>query len=162
MIHVYVTEVGFRWRIVGDMTGWLGSSVVECSHGQRKALGSSHNFSPVTCIQWTHVLYSVVITRQSNPPISQYNSPCNKFTSFCSMFVYNSCVCWIYGLLIQVTLYNKGYKWGYRWTPNRLCETLNCKHYGCYSNITPTQILTYTTIWCQGFVCWKIKRKIEN
>ena len=36
-----VTGVGFRWRIVGDMTGWLGSSVVECSHGQRKALGSS-------------------------------------------------------------------------------------------------------------------------
>ena len=23
------------------MTGWLGSSVVECSHGQGKALGSS-------------------------------------------------------------------------------------------------------------------------
>ena len=36
-----VTGVGFRWRSVGDMTGWLGSSVVECSHGQRKALGSS-------------------------------------------------------------------------------------------------------------------------
>ena len=36
-----VTGVGFRWRIVGDMTGWLGRSVVECSHGQRKALGSS-------------------------------------------------------------------------------------------------------------------------
>ena len=32
-IHVTVTGVGFRWRIVGDMTGWLGSSVVECSHG---------------------------------------------------------------------------------------------------------------------------------
>ena len=26
------------------------------------------------CIQWTRVLYSVVITRQSNPPISQFNS----------------------------------------------------------------------------------------
>ena len=35
-----VTGVGFRWRIVGDMTGWLDSSVVEGSHGQRKALGS--------------------------------------------------------------------------------------------------------------------------
>jgi len=23
------------------MTGWLGNSVVECSHGQQKALGSS-------------------------------------------------------------------------------------------------------------------------
>ena len=38
-----VTGVGFRWRIVGDMTGWLGSSVVECSQPR-----SSHNFSPVT------------------------------------------------------------------------------------------------------------------
>ena len=38
------------------------------------------------CIQWTRVLYSVVITRQSNPPISQFNSPCNEFTSFWSMF----------------------------------------------------------------------------
>ena len=38
--NVIVTGVDFRWRIVGDMTGWLGSSVVECSHGQRKALGS--------------------------------------------------------------------------------------------------------------------------
>ena len=38
--HVSVTGVGFRWRLVGDMTGWLGSSVV-VSHGQLKALGSS-------------------------------------------------------------------------------------------------------------------------
>ena len=34
-------RVGLRWKVVGDMTGWLGSSVVECSHVQRKALGSS-------------------------------------------------------------------------------------------------------------------------
>ena len=40
-IVINVTGVGFRWRIVGDMTGWLCSSVVECSHCQRKALGSS-------------------------------------------------------------------------------------------------------------------------
>ena len=31
--YTWVTGVGFRWRIVGDMTEWLGSSVVECSHG---------------------------------------------------------------------------------------------------------------------------------
>ena len=36
------------------------------------------------------VLYSVVITRQSNPPISQFNSMCNEFTSVWSMFVYNT------------------------------------------------------------------------
>jgi len=33
------------------------------------------------CIQWTSVLYSVVLTRQYNPSISQFNSPCNEFTS---------------------------------------------------------------------------------
>ena len=41
------------------------------------------------CIQWTRVLYSVVITWQSDPPISQFNSPCNELTSVWSMFVYN-------------------------------------------------------------------------
>jgi len=41
------------------------------------------------CIQWTRALYSVVIIRQSNPPISQFNSPCNEFMSAWSMFVYN-------------------------------------------------------------------------
>ena len=44
------------------------------------------------CIQWARVLYSVVITQQSNPPISQFNSPCNEFTSFWSMFVYNNVI----------------------------------------------------------------------
>ena len=37
----FCNRVGFRWKVVGDMTGWLGSSVVECSHSQRKALASS-------------------------------------------------------------------------------------------------------------------------
>jgi len=32
------------------------------------------------CIQWTRVLYYVVIARQSNASISQFNSPCNEFT----------------------------------------------------------------------------------
>ena len=49
------------------------------------------------CIQWTQDKYSV-ITRQSNPPISQFNSPCNEFTSVWSMFVYNSVA-----LLMSVT-----------------------------------------------------------
>jgi len=44
------------------------------------------------CMYWTHVLYSVVITWQSNPPNSQFNSPCNEFTSVWSMFVYNTCI----------------------------------------------------------------------
>ena len=38
------------------------------------------------CIQWTCVLYSVVITRQSNPSISQFNSPRNEFMSVGLMY----------------------------------------------------------------------------
>ena len=40
------------------------------------------------CIQW--VWFYTVITGQSNPPISQFNSPCNGFMSFWSMFAYNN------------------------------------------------------------------------
>ena len=39
------------------------------------------------CIQW--VLYSVVITQQSHPPISQFKILCNQFMIVWSMFVYN-------------------------------------------------------------------------
>ena len=42
------------------------------------------------CIQWTRVLYSVVIIWQFNPPISQFSSPYNEFMSVWSMFVYNT------------------------------------------------------------------------
>jgi len=35
-------------------------------------------------------IYYVVLTRQSNPPISQFNSLCNELTIFWSMFVYNT------------------------------------------------------------------------
>ena len=41
------------------------------------------------CIQWTRVLYFVVIKRQSNSPISQFNSLCNEFKSVWSMFACN-------------------------------------------------------------------------
>ena len=41
------------------------------------------------CIQWTLVLYAVVITWQSNLPISQFNSLCNKCMSVWSMFPCN-------------------------------------------------------------------------
>ena len=39
------------------------------------------------------LMFCSVITRQSNPPTccsSQFNKPCNEFTSIWSMFVYNS------------------------------------------------------------------------
>ena len=45
-----------------------------------------------TCLyngHWTlDNLYSVVTTRQCNPPMSQFNSLCNEFTGFWSMFMY--------------------------------------------------------------------------
>ena len=45
----------------------------------------------VTCVYNVHVFYTrFVITQQSNPPISHFNSPCNEFRSFGSMFVYNT------------------------------------------------------------------------
>jgi len=31
------------------------------------------------CIQWTRVIYYVVIRWQSNPLISQFSRPCNAF-----------------------------------------------------------------------------------
>jgi len=37
-------------------------------------------------IQWIRVLYSVVITRQTNPPISQFNRLCSEFTNVCIQY----------------------------------------------------------------------------
>ena len=48
----------------------------------------------VSCVYNEHVLYSVVITWKSNPPISQFNSLCNEFTSVWSMFLYNIATKW--------------------------------------------------------------------
>ena len=56
----------------------------------KKLHGPTHYKIGVAFGQRTCVLYSVVMTRQSNTPILQFNSPCNEFTSFWSMFVYNT------------------------------------------------------------------------
>jgi len=60
------------------------------------------------CIQWTRVLYSVVITRPPYPPISQFSRPCNEFTSVWSMFPCNK-ILWKdqrwYWLLTKETFY---------------------------------------------------------
>ena len=58
------------------------------------------------CIQWTRVLYSAVITRQSNPPIQQFNSLCNEFMSVRSMFVCYVMLCYVYNMLVK--------RWNYR------------------------------------------------
>ena len=50
-------RVGFMWKVVGEMSGWLCSSVVECSHGQRKALRSSPGRATIF-----HLLHMYVIT----------------------------------------------------------------------------------------------------
>ena len=52
--------------------------------------GSMHYKIGVTFVHNRHMSVLVVITRQSNPPISQFNSTFNEFTSDWSMFVYNS------------------------------------------------------------------------
>ena len=58
------------------------------------------------CLQWTRVLYSVVITRQSNPLISQFNSSCNEFTlSVWSMCLYNNSSQRLFLLWIVYTQY---------------------------------------------------------
>ena len=41
------------------------------------------------CIQWALAIDSVVITRQSNPPISKFNKLCNEFMSVWLMFPCN-------------------------------------------------------------------------
>ena len=56
------------------------------------------------CLQWTRVLYSVVITTQSNPTISQYNSLCNEYTSLWSMFAYHIMVYTIHAVIIYTQL----------------------------------------------------------
>jgi len=38
-------------------------------------------------IQWQKDIYSVVITKQSNPPISKFSRLCNEFMSLWSMFL---------------------------------------------------------------------------
>ena len=45
----------------------------------------------VICVYNGHGFYTlVVITWQSNPHISQFNSTCNEFMSVWTMFVYNT------------------------------------------------------------------------
>ena len=45
-----------------------------------KLHGSMHYKIGVTCVYNGHVFYTLfVITRQSNPRISQFNSPCNEY-----------------------------------------------------------------------------------
>ena len=52
-----------------------------------KLHGPMHHKIGVTstymCIQWTRVLYSVEITQQSNPPISQFSRLYKEFTIQC-------------------------------------------------------------------------------
>ena len=56
---------------------------------RNKSHETMHYRIGVKCVH-NGLLYSVVITRQSNPHISQFNSPCNEFTSVWSMFLYST------------------------------------------------------------------------
>jgi len=61
------------------------------------------------CIQCTRELCSVVITRQSTPPISQFNSPYKETTSFLSIFVNNIC----FPIVKKYTSPSTGTHWSY-------------------------------------------------
>ena len=51
------------------------------------------------CIQWTRVLCSVVITRQSNPPVSQFNSTL-MLSMLNGVFTCRTCHCCLLVLLL--------------------------------------------------------------
>jgi len=59
-----------------------------------------HVYTMHTC------LYYVVITWQSNQPISQFNIQCNEFTSFWSMFVYNRLTL-IMPIVVSIIVYKR-------------------------------------------------------
>ena len=56
---------------------------------RNKQHGEMHCKIGVTCVYNGH-RFCTLITRQSNPPISQFISLCNEFTSFWSIFLYNN------------------------------------------------------------------------
>ena len=111
------------------------------------------------CIQWTRVLYSVPITWESNPRISQCNSPCNEFTSVWSMFVYNTrvlsyvivwcmCVCFTF---ITMILWNKGICLNVAKVLTSICVILYClramtRHIVYVNGVTSFECVTVYTV----------------
>ena len=86
-----------------------------------------------TCIQWTRVLYSVVITQQSNPPISQFNRPCYECTSVWSMFVYNKALTQnVNSLPLTFTVLIKASCWPIIWPLIHSNQTLYFRYFTLY------------------------------
>ena len=55
-------RVGFRWKVVGEMSGWLCSSVVECSHGsERPCVRAPVEPQLFTCYICTSLLFTSII-----------------------------------------------------------------------------------------------------
>ena len=65
MSHYGVTRVGLRWKVVGDMTGWLGSSVVRFAVSER----------PWFRVPVEKQLACVVTIKRRANDIRNYNSP---------------------------------------------------------------------------------------
>ena len=76
-----VTQYIEVWGGVGGglVFDWFGSSVVECSHGQRKTLGSSPNFSPAKVLPYFNSLNQLP---KSKDWLHQANDSRRRFRSF--------------------------------------------------------------------------------
>jgi len=68
---------------------------------EKKIHGPMHYKIGVTGVYNGHVFYTE-ITRQSDPPISQFNSPCDGFTSVWSMVVPNTTVSFDFVCVVSI------------------------------------------------------------
>ena len=97
MCNPFWVDVSLRVQPYPDTSNIMYCMRTLTRHSQRNYMKPMHYKIGVTCTrtQWTRVLYSVVITRQSYPPFSQFNSLFTiyqsgyKFTSVWSMFPCN-------------------------------------------------------------------------
>mgnify|MGYP007091370247 CR=1 FL=1 len=83
------------------MEDWLKceiSPLVKYRQNQNSSaieLNQWESFADTSLLSYTMDTCSI-LTRPSNPPISQFNSPCNEFLSVCSMFASNTCVLFLH------------------------------------------------------------------
>ena len=94
----------FQSSEIGSLTWQTMILNANIDHRLRNKLhGQMHYNIGVMCIQWTRAIYSVEITRQSNPPISTFSRLCNAVTSVWSMFscykIWTFILCASYGKL---------------------------------------------------------------
>ena len=102
-----------------------------------------HKNRSYMCIQWTRVIFSVVITWQTNPPIPQFNNPCNEFMSVWSMFVYSTSTTLYRSFMFLVRILipqHSRCNVDFNWTPVPLTVVATIKNLRVHTaaNIKPT------------------------